>query len=82
MDKILVTIYVLSIDEQFDIFLPISKSVSYVLDYIQDSIVDLSNNNYIKKENALLYLSDGLIVNPNNTVKYSGIKNGSKLCLV
>lgn len=82
MDKILVTIYVLSIDEQFDVFLPIGKTVSYILDYIQDSIVDLSNNNYVKKENVLLYLSNGLIVNPNNTVKYSGIKNGSKLCLV
>ena len=82
MDKILVTIYVLSIDEQFDVFLPIGKTVSYILDYIQDSIVDLSNNNYVKKENVLLYLSNGLIVNPNNTVKYSGIKNGSMLCLV
>lgn len=82
MDKVLVTIYVLSIDEQFDIFLPIGKKIEYLLDYIQDSIVDLSNNNYIKKESVLLYLSNGLIINPNNVVKYSGIKNGSKLCLI
>ena len=54
MDKILVTIYVLSIEQEFDVFLPIGETVSNVLDLIQDSLVDLSNNNYMKKENVFL----------------------------
>ena len=41
MDKILVTIYVASIDREFDLLLPISKNVSDILEYIQDSIVEL-----------------------------------------
>ena len=82
MDKILVTIYVASIDREFDLLLPISKNVSDILEYIQDSIVELSDGNYEKKKTAYLYNSDGLIINSNNIVKYSGIKNGSKLCLL
>lgn len=82
MNKILVTLYVVSIDEEFDIFLPIGKKISDLLNIIQDSIVDLSNDNYIKKDNVLLYTSNGLIVNPNNIVKYSGLKNGCKICLL
>ncbi len=82
MDKILVTIYVLSIEQEFDVFLPIGETVSNVLDLIQDSLVDLSNNNYIKKENVFLYDNEGNIINPNNIIKYSGLKNGEKVCLM
>ena len=82
MDKILVTIYVLSIEQEFDVFLPIGETVSNVLDLIQDSLVDLSNNNYIKKENVFLYDNEGNIINQNNIIKYSGLKNGEKVCLM
>lgn len=82
MDKILVTIYVLSIEQEFDVFLPIGETVSNVLDLIQDSLVDLSNNNYMKKENVFLYDNEGNIINPNNIIKYSGLKNGEKVCLM
>lgn len=82
MNKILVTIYVVSIDKEFDLFIPIGKKVSDIIDLIQDSVVDLSNGNYQKKKDALLYNSAGFIININNIVKYAGLKNGCKLCLV
>lgn len=82
MNKILVTIYIISIDESYDLFLPVNKKVIELLNLIQDSLIDLSNGNYQKKENILLYNEDGLIINPNNYVKYSGLKNGSKLLIV
>ena len=82
MNKILVTIYVVSIDEEFDLMLPIGKTINELIESIQDSIVDLSNNNFVKKQNVLLYNSDGLIINPNNIIKYSGLKNGCKLLMI
>lgn len=82
MNKILVTIYVVSIDEEFDLLLPIGKRIKEIIESIQDSIVDLSNNNFIKKQNVILYNNEGLIINQNNIVKYSGLKNGCKLVLV
>lgn len=82
MNKILITVYVISIDESFDLLLPAGKKVGDILDLIQDAIVDLSNNNYIRRDDILLYSDDGLIINPNNIVKYSGLKNGCKVCIV
>lgn len=82
MNKILVTIYVVSIDEEYDLLLPIGKKIKDIIGPIQDSIVDLSNGNFQKKDNILLYTSEGLIVNQNNIVKYSGLKNGCKLCAI
>jgi len=82
MNKILVTIYVISIDEEFDLFLPIGVKVINALDIIQDSIVELSGNNYTKRSDVKLYTFDGLTINNNNVVKSSGIKNGMKLLLM
>lgn len=82
MNKILVTIYVISIDEEFDLFLPIGVKVIDALDIIQDSIVELSGNNYTKRSDVKLYTFDGLTINNNNVVKSSGIKNGMKLLLM
>lgn len=82
MNKVLITIYVASIDEEFDIFIPIGIKMSDVLDVIQDSIIELSNGNYVKKEEVSLYNSDGLLININNIVKFSGVKNGLKLMLI
>ncbi len=82
MNKILVTIYVVSTEEEYDLLLPIGKKLKDIIDAIQDSIVDLSNGNFIKKDKVVLYTKDGLIVNQNNVVKYSGLRNGCKLCLI
>lgn len=82
MDKILVTIYVPSIDKEYDLFIPIKFQISEVLNSIQDSIVDLSNGAYKKKDKVFLYNSLGFAINPKNNVRNSGITNGEKLCLI
>ena len=50
MDKILVSIYVLRIDETFDIYIPINKNAGEVLNLRQKEIVKLSNETYIINE--------------------------------
>ncbi len=82
MDKILVSIYVLRIDETYDIYIPINKNAKEVLDLIQKEIVILSNENYIINEKAMLYTEDGTVINTNNMVRFSGLTNGQKLLLV
>ena len=81
MNKILITIYVVSLNEEYDIFLSIGLKFDEIIDIIQDSLCELSNNNYQKKENVDLYTSTGLLINKNNIVKFSGLKNGMKLLL-
>ena len=81
MKEILVTIYVLSLQEEFDIFIPIKFNVKEALDLIQDTLVNLSNGNYEKVDNPLLYDENGKVINSNNAVKYSGLKNGCTVLL-
>ena len=52
------------------------------MESLQESLIDLSNGNYIKKEIITLYNIDGLIINQNNIVKCSGLKNGSRILLM
>ncbi len=81
MNKILITVYAVTLNEEFDIFLPISIKTQEAIDIVQDSLCELSNNNYQKKEDVNLYTSDGFVINKNNIVKYSGLKNGIKVLL-
>ncbi len=53
-----------------------------VLNFIQNAIKDLSDGSYVVKENIKLYdKSTGYLINPNNIVKYSGLKNGCSIML-
>lgn len=82
MKKILVTIYVLSLQQEFDVFIPIAMNMKDAISLIQDSIVKLSNENYQKKDNVMLFDEEGKIINLNNKAKFSGLNNGSKVILV
>ena len=82
MNKVLVTIYVLSLDETYDVLLPINLKMMEALDLIQNTIVDLSSNNYIKHANVILMNSEGKAINNNNNVRLSGLTNGCKVILI
>lgn len=82
MNKILVTVYVVSIDETYDILLPINLKMEDNLELIQNTITELSNNNYVKHENAILMNSDSKIINIKNSGKNSGLTNGCKVILI
>lgn len=81
MEKVLITIYVLSLDEEYDMFLPIGIKMIDALNLIQQTVKDLSNNIYDINPSAVLYNDDGLLINLNNTAKFSGLKNGCKILL-
>ena len=82
MNKILVMVYVLYLDESYDILLPINLSMNDAIDLIQNTIIELSNNNYSKHDNAILINEDGKAINNNNVVRLSGLVNGCKVLLL
>ena len=82
MDKILVTFYVLSLEEEFDVFIPINVKLAEVLNTIQQTILEMSEGNYVINPNPLLYNDlDGKLININNVVKFSGLMNGSRVMI-
>lgn len=83
MNKILISVYVLTIEEEYDMFIPINENMKNVLNLIQQTVTELSDGYYVINQNALLYNGiDGKIINNNNIVKFSGLKNGSRVLLV
>lgn len=82
MDKILVTVHVPYIEEQYDFLVPINIKASVAFTLIQKSICDY-NDNYVFKENVNAFDSyEGKLINQNNIVKFSGLKNGSHVMLI
>ncbi len=82
MNKILVTVYVLSLDESYDILIPINLKMTEVFDLIQNTISELSSNNYVKHDDVYLLNKDGKVINKNNMVRLSGLTNGCRVVLI
>lgn len=82
MSEILITIFVLSLEQEYDMFIPINMPMKEAIDLIQKNLVDLSQENYEIIENPVLYSEiDGKVINQNNIVKFSGLFNGCKVLL-
>ena len=82
MNKILVSVYVLSLELQYDVLIPINITVDEATQLIQNGIVDLIGDSYAVDSDASLYNEEGKVINHKNIVKFSGLKNGSRVLLV
>ena len=69
-------------DQEYDLFIPLVINMKEGLSMIQETIKELSEDNYVVHDDAKLYSSvDGKLINLNNVVKFSGLKNGCKVLL-
>ncbi len=82
MNKLLVSVFVLCLENQYDLMIPINISVKDAIELIQKSIFELTEHSYQINYNACLYDEDGKVINQNNIIKFSGLRNGSKVMLV
>ena len=81
-DKILVTIIVPIIDEEYDMYIPIRKKVGTVKNLIIKMVEELSNHAFVDDGCKRLYdRVSGNVIDEAQFVRYSSIKNGSKLIL-
>lgn len=77
-NKLLVNLYVLSLDKNFEIFLPVNDKVGNISNLLGKSFFGIiSGKNY-----AILNLSTGKIYNNNDLIRNTDIKNGTKLILI
>ena len=82
MDKVLVSIYVPSIEREFNVYLPINIKLLDVINSFQNDLVNLSDKNFEIIEKPIIYNDyDGKILNLNNIVKDCGLKKGCRLLL-
>jgi len=83
MNKILIEVYVPTIEKKYDILLPINKKIKSVIILLSKAVKELNDGAYIIKTNSLLCdKAKGMIYNPEAIVKESGLKNGSEVLLI
>lgn len=82
-NKVLVQISVPEINENYDIFLPVNRTIGNVINLICHSIFELSNGSYNGTNKTFLYNSiTGEKYSPEVLIRKTDIKNGTKLILI
>ena len=77
-NKVLVSLYVVSLDKKIEIYLPINEKIGNVLILLKKSLFETD----INKDLVLLNLRSGNIYKNNDLIRDTDIKNGAKLILV
>ena len=83
MDKVLVKLYVPTIEAEYNVWLPINKKIHNLISLIVKSINELSGGYYKPSKMPMLY--DKLTAKAydiNLTIKQNNIKNASELILI
>lgn len=82
-NKINVDIIVPSINETYNLFIPINKTVGEIIKLLNQSINELTNNDFpISNKLSLVNLNTGEIYNTSKMVKENHIEDGSRLVLI
>ncbi len=82
-NKVLVEVYIPSLDENYNLFLPLNKNIADIILLIGKSIsemkliegIDFSNYSLYNRENILKY-------KPDKTIRETNIRNGVRLILM
>lgn len=82
MNKILITVKVPMIEKEYDIRIPVSKNVKITSDLLINTIHELSEGHFPKKEKVILMLNNGTILKNNTIIKECGLKNGDVVILI
>ena len=78
-NKLLIDLYVLSLDKHFELFVPVNDKVGNIVRLLDKSFFGLINDN---KNRALLNLYNGHVYNNNDIIKNTDIQNCTKLILI
>ena len=81
-NKLLISVEVPSIEQKFDLFIPINKKMGTIKEYIIKSIYELSGGLLIEKNYLFFDIDTGVKYGNNIYVKDSGIKNGARIIIV
>ena len=82
-NKVLVKVYVPSIDEQYEIYIPVNETINKVLELIIKSVYELSDSNLEQDVKHYILDPDTSIVYTNDQIiRDTNIKNSKKIILI
>ena len=82
-NKVLVKVYVPSIDEEYEIYIPTNESVKKVLELIVKSVYELSDSSFdINKEHFIFDPDTSNLYTEELIIRDTNINNNKKIILI
>lgn len=82
-NKILLEVYIPSIEKEYDIFVPVNKKIGTIKKMIEAGIKDLTDDVYSISDDTNLYSKDtGNMYDVNVSLIDTDLKNGSRIILI
>lgn len=80
-NKVLVELIVPSLDEIYNIYIPINKKIGNIIQLLNKSLYDLTNGLFLPSDTNFLYDHEGERYDINLLVRETNIRNGSSIVL-
>ena len=82
-NKILIELSIPLIEKNYDLYIKKKKKVGTVKKLIEEGLLDLTDNDYIIKEESNFYSKEtGEVYDVNKTIRETDLKNGSRIILI
>ena len=82
-NKILIELSIPLIEKTYVLYIPINKKIGTVKKLIEEGLIELTDNDYIVKEDSNFYsMETGEVYDVNKTVRETDLKNGSRIILI
>lgn len=83
MNKILIIVYVPSIEQTYEVYIPVNKKIGTIKKLLINSVIELSDGEFVPQETIKFLEKDtGLVLFNNDYVKNSNLRNGSEVILI
>ncbi len=82
-NKVCVDLIVPSIEERYNVFIPVNKKTIEIIFLLNKAISDMTDGSFAISEHlSLINAEDGSVYNVDNTVLENNILNGTRLILL
>lgn len=82
-NKVLIEVFIPLIEKEYDIFVPVNKTMGTIKKIIEKGITDLADDGYTISQDTNLYSKEtGEIYNVNLKLTDTDLKNGSQVILI
>ena len=82
-NKVLVELYVPTIDEIYNLYLPVNRKIGNIIALLNKSLMEVTNGEFVGNEYTMLYNRNTVeMYDVNVSLRETNIRNGSSIVLL
>ena len=82
-NKVVVELYVRTIDEIYNLYLPVNRKIGNIIALLNKSLTEVTNGEFVGNEYTMLYnRNTGEMYDVNLSLRETNIRNGSSIVLL